>query len=420
MLASPRKRLLVVLIFLALVFCIDLVYHLKTGKVRTDFKYHYQATRALLEGRDIYDVARVGLRFKYFPTNAVLFTIFGVWPVHIAQGLWFTFNLGLALVLFYLVYQLIRPVSSTGWFVAVILFASFIWVNLKQGQINFTVFFLTVAGLYYFFRGRDFGAGFVIGLAAVLKFMPIFFGGYFLWKRQWRVVCGLVVSLVFFLVVLPLIAMGPGYYFQMMQRYIAEGSQRVNQMAGSSGAYGQSVQVLVYALLHKVDKTMAFRKGPNYINLVELGHLPAKTIALSVSILWILLTMWVTRRGTPRDSTVVWLWEFCLVFTLMLLVTPEARKAHFLTLYFPYSVLIAVAAWAKARPEPGWQRRSRVLIGVLSGGYLLLLMRYTSLFGARFSTVALAYSVMGISSLILFLYLVINHPLARQIEHAQG
>ncbi len=413
-----RKQLLAGLVFLILIFSIDLAYHMKTGKVRTDFKYHYLATRVLLDGGDIYNVAQVGLKFKYFPTNAVLFTVFGIWPVYVAQSLWFTFNLGMVFILFYMVYRMISPVSSRGWFISIILFASFIWVNLKLGQVNFVVFFLTVAGLYHFSRRRNFGAGFIIGLAAVLKFMPIFFGVYFLWKRQWRVVYGLLVSLVFFLLILPLLAMGPSYYYQMMQRYVAEGSNRVSQMSGSNTVYGQSVQVLTYALLHRTDKTPAFREGPNYINLTELGHSRAKAIALSLSALWIVLALWATRKSISHNNMAVWLWEFCIVFTLMLLVSPEAREAHFLTLYFPYSVLIAVAAWAKEKGELSWSTGYRFLISMLGICYMLLLMKHQSLFGARFSTTALAYSVMGISSLIIFLYLIVNHPLAQRIEYA--
>ncbi len=407
-----KKHWWLVLLFLGLVFGLDLIYHLKTGKVRTDFKYHYLATQTLLKGGDIYDAARGGLKFKYFPVNAVLFTVFAVWPVHIAQSLWLTFNVGLALVVFYMLYQLLSPLSAKGWLIATTLFAGLLWTNLKLGQVNFPVFCFTVIGLYFFIRRRDFISGSFIGLAAVLKFMPIFFGIYFLWKRQWRVIYGLLSAMLLLLVILPVIAMGPTYYSRMMQRYLEEGSARVNSMSGSQTVYGQSIQVLTYALMHRVDKTTAFRQGPVYINLTELGHKKAKAIALALSAFWIGLALWVTRGRTPRSNHLSWLWEFCILFCLMLIVSPEARGAHFLTLYFPYSLLLSLAL-PRQRLD-SLPRRS--LLAVLTGGYFLLSLEHKAFGGEHLSTLALGYSVMGLAALILFIYLIINHRRVSQMD----
>jgi hypothetical protein len=221
----------------------------------------------------------------------------------------------------------------------------------------------------------------------------------------------LLSALVFLLFILPPIAMGPAYYARMMQRYLDEGSRRVSEMSGSDTVYGQSIQVLTYALLHRVDKTPGFRRGPIYINLVELGHKTAKAIAIGLSIFWIGLTLLVTRKKIPRTQHLSWLWEFCIVFCLMLIISPEAREAHFLTLYFPYSVLLSLI-WYKKTPVLS----RRLLLAILVTGYFLLSLQHKSLAGEFLSTLALGYSVMGLAALILFGYLIINHRRVSQVD----
>ncbi len=81
--------------------------------------------------------------------------------------------------------------------------------TLVRGQTN-TLLAMCVAGMtLWTLRGRSFGAGVWIALAACVKVFPAFLGFYALLRRDWKMVAGSIVGTIIMLVVIPSVTIGP-------------------------------------------------------------------------------------------------------------------------------------------------------------------------------------------------------------------
>ncbi len=396
---SRKNRLLIIAGFMLLVFVIDYSYSTHKKKVRMDFDFHYLASSALIDGKNIYDKNVVGKKFKYFPVNAVLFLPFAVLNPYVASSLWFTMSLTMAFLIFKLGNGFYDGRLGKLWFLPIFFVWDIFWGNLKLGQMNLPVFFFTVLGLHFFLNSKDLKAGLTIGLASVLKFMPVVFIVYFAFKREWKVVKGALISIVFLLLVLPFFALGPKYFCTLSTTYLKEGSNRVNRMTGTKRAYGQSIDVLVFYLLSPVNRAPEKHK-PFSINFLSLQEGTAQFVALLVCLSLFVLSFAIMSRG-GKTGKYHWVWEFSIIFTLMLIISPEARKAHFLTLFIPFSSLVAYV-----------NEHRQVFLPklVLLFSYLLLLVRHRNFLVGDYSVYFVAYSSMGISALLLFFTLLFLYP----------
>lgn len=75
--------------------------------------------------------------------------------------------------------------------------------DLSHNNVNIFILFLVAACLELYRRGRDVGAGLVLGLAIACKVTPLLFVAYFGWKRQWKVLAATAAGLVLWLALVP-------------------------------------------------------------------------------------------------------------------------------------------------------------------------------------------------------------------------
>lgn len=81
--------------------------------------------------------------------------------------------------------------------------------TLVRAQTN-TLLAMCIAGMILWtLRGRPFGAGAWIALAACAKVFPAFLGFYALLRRDWKMVAGSVIGTIVLLVIIPTLAVGP-------------------------------------------------------------------------------------------------------------------------------------------------------------------------------------------------------------------
>lgn len=388
---TKTNRYIFAAVLLSLIFTVDYYYNVNKGRIRTDFHYHYLASRAMMNGMDIYNRKLVGKKFKYFPVNAVLFMPFASSNPYASESLWLIVQLVMTFTIFKTVREFFDEGLGTWWILPILCVGDIFWDNIKLGQINLPVFFFTVMGLNAFMNDKEFKSGLYIGLASVLKFMPFVFVVYFAFKREWKVVRGAILAAVVLIFIVPMCAIGPKYASKLNAKYFKEGSNRIERMTGTKRAYGQSMAVFVFSLLHPVDKAPEKHK-PITINLINLNKGIAQKIAIFFCALLFAIAFYELSRG-PKVGKQHWTWEFSIIFTLMLLISPEARKAHFLTLYIPFCSLIS---FLRMNKEKLWLKWLTILC------YALLILRHKAFLGKEAQAYFFAYSSMGISTLILF------------------
>lgn len=346
--ASSLRKILAIAVGSIVLALLVTLYDARTGKIRADFtSYSLAASRVLYEGGDPYSAEEVGRNYKYFPINAVLLGPFTLFPVPLAQGLWFALNVVLLVWCFKRHYASAEPARVPYWVWAIALGISlrYLFENLKLGQWNTSVYCLAFIGWSFARRRPWVGAG-LIGLAAALKFAPAFFALYYLAKRQWQTAVALVLSCVIWIVLLPAVILGPSRSTELLVTYSHKWNRLYSNMRNERFVHGYSLNATLYGYL-----TPAVREQTPF-NILNLAP---QTAGIIVDSLMLLLLIGVfalsvslgynSVRHSEEASSLVALLEIGLWFMLLLAIPAEVRKAHLLTTFTPaFALAVSLAS----------------------------------------------------------------------------
>ncbi len=304
---------------------------------------------------------------------------------------WFYVKVGLTLLAFHWVFQLVetpgRPFPLWARVVTVLLSLRPIIGDLHHGNVNLFILFLVVAALAAFRYRRDLLSGLLIGLAVACKVTPALFIPYFLWKRQWRVLAGCAAGLLLFLWpgFAPALALGwnenqqqvRSWYMEMVYPFVVEGKI-------TSEHPNQSLPGLVARLTTHSPSFSVFVKDADnneiytpteYDNLLTLTPAQARWLIKGCMALFALAVVWRCRTPVvPREN-----WrlsaEFSLILLGMLLFSERTWKHHCVTLVLPFAVLCYYLA---TRAMSRWTRWG--LVGCLAAVTLLMASTSSGLF----------------------------------------
>ena len=135
------------------------------------------------------------------------------------------------------------------------------------------------AGLYAF-QGSDYLSRATIALAIACKVTPALFIPYFLWKRAWKTLAGIVFGLFLFLFLVPSLFLGVGRNFellrswtdQMVTPYLVKG-------VVTSEHQNQSLPGFLYRIATANPSFLADENGPvRYDNVLTLDPATVKWI----------------------------------------------------------------------------------------------------------------------------------------------
>lgn len=197
LLASPaaawirRHHRAVLVSLLALVFVWQ--WAITIGEPR-DFGVYWTTGGRLLEGAPIYDPGDDPLlSYKYSPLVAGLFVPLSVLPLELARSIWFAVNFALTLALPLLAYELVsagappRP-GHRFWVcaLATALALRYATMNAISGQVVALQLALCLGGLLLLDRGRTWVGAALLGLAIMVKIVPVLLLGHLVLRRRWR------------------------------------------------------------------------------------------------------------------------------------------------------------------------------------------------------------------------------------------
>ncbi len=185
---------------------------------RNDFAHLYLGGFLAERGGNIYD-AQLMLKTKSFlkiPTGLNPFVyppFFAVLLIPLNKlsydGAWLVFFVISQAAFFYSIFLIIKMLRREGeslslwWGLLIAYSACFnpLPKTFTAGQMNTIILLCLVLGWYFFRRKQEWISGLILGLGTAVKLSPGFLLVYFLWKRQWRVVGGGVISLVLSLII---------------------------------------------------------------------------------------------------------------------------------------------------------------------------------------------------------------------------
>jgi len=301
-----------------------------------DFKAYYIAADMLRRGQDFYNVelqtqevlAR-GLPLNqsfyiYPPLLAMAFVPLTALSMETAAQLWFFVNLtlyGLALAVITRGLRLDRLTRMLPllWVLA-FLFPPALFTMYK-GQVNILLLLLLALTYWLYGKGRERMAGVALGLAVMIKIVPLLLLLYFLWKRRYVLSLAAICTIVG-IAALGLVIVGAGPH----ETYLAEvtpvlAEPRPNPANQSLGGF-LSLMLVENAYTDHVVHSPGLWKALTWI----------------LSLAFVLAVGAITRPS--RTDALRTELEIALVIATMPLVANIAWVDMFVLLLFPYAVLL--------------------------------------------------------------------------------
>ena len=217
-LSSPIVVMVLGLIYLA--------FELRLG--RNDFDIFLAASNDLVARNDLYANLYFGCYHYYYSLffASVIATV-SCFPLWVAKGAWMLLNM----ILLFRVWKLIkeyladpkqndRSVDVRQTLLGLILFLismRFIRANLHYGQVTIVILFLSLFGLKAV-REKKWWGGIVLAIGINLKWMPIVFIPYLLYRKEFRA-AGISILTAVALWFLPLMWLETDYFFKMTESY---------------------------------------------------------------------------------------------------------------------------------------------------------------------------------------------------------
>jgi hypothetical protein len=309
------------------------------------------AARLLLHGQDIYTTTSPHGNYYYYPPffaflNAVLIPV----PAPVVTVLWTLATVGLlgwSVAAFYGDMNG-RPFCSlpvkTRWvvcFFSTLLAARFIILHLRFGQTNVFVLALAVLGLRWLAAGRSVRAGLAIAFSIVVKLTTLPFGFWFLARRGWKVLLGMILGGLIG-VALPALAVGvardAAYHREWVESVVLSN-------AAGSGNWSNTGNVSLRAQADRFFlKTEAFEyRGTHYrVTLVELTPSAVRLIGYLIMfcVAFAIVLYAVRFRAAPR---LVRVWGgYAFVFSLIPSFSTVTEIPHLVLLVPAYIYLVHV------------------------------------------------------------------------------
>jgi hypothetical protein len=341
-------------------------------------------------GENIYE------RFTYPnpPIMALMLRPIAELPPVAGALFWYYLKVGLALGSFLLAFRLAKDagVSFPAWAqgLTVLLSLRPVLGDLMHGNVNLLIVFLVLSGLALYRRGRDWSAGVVIALAIACKVTPALFLPYFIWKRSWRTVAGMIVGLAMFLFVMPGLCLGWSENIELLRSWIEQ--MVVPFVAGgqiTSEHSNQSLPGLVQRMLTHSPSSSGF-EGDNYValayhNVAELDTAARWIIKILMAIFAVgLLTTCRTPTDNRRSAKLGA--ESAIVLLGMLLFSERTWKHHAVTLILPFAVLCFQIAAGQLN-----QRLRAAVVVTLVVSALLMAVTSTALMPEDWAKLAQVY-----------------------------
>ena len=178
---------------------------------KIDFEAYYNAALAFRYRFPIYqtmvDFFKAGpyhyegpLPYVYPPFFVIFLSPLAYMRFNAAVLVWIFINQAFFFSGFYLLLRTIsRKYSRVEAAAMVFVFMNFtpLFVDYLVGQCNVILFFLIAAGLYFYRNDKPVYAGIAIGLACVIKVIPLLLLFYTLWKQRFKVFLAGILTLVF-------------------------------------------------------------------------------------------------------------------------------------------------------------------------------------------------------------------------------
>src|SRR4051812_19792758 len=332
-----------------LVFVVVPIWHSIRGQSTKDYWVWYQTGQTVLGGGEVYPDRWHKFAFMYPPPCALFLA-----PIS-ALG-----QTGLVIVLAF--------VNAAAWICSILfsvrlatgkwrgahilvyagpsfIVGAFVWGNFLLGQPSLVLLALMLGGFIALQRRFHWLAGALVAIAAAIKAFPVIAIVYLIYRRYWIAAASLVLTLTFFLLVLPLPFRGYALARQDLERWstgmlFKYDESGVGQRLGRSNSWkNQSIWGVANRLLRHVEYDHKYEPHePVYANFADLNFKTVNAIilaaALGLGMIYLIVMPRAARRTSETDAI-----EFALLLLLILIFTPLSFGYLFVWLLYPFTVV---------------------------------------------------------------------------------
>jgi hypothetical protein len=299
--------------------------------------------------------------FTYPPFFAFIMIPLAIIPFPAAKLIWYLINWACLISCIFMIKHLVFQTNGFGLIPSqkknwILLGGCFITVKyilsvFENQQFDLLVFFFCLSGLFCIFRKKEILGSSLVAAGISIKCTPLLFLPYFAVKRKWKVVCATTTFTVVFSL-LPDILFFNGrfsYFFDWFSKIVfyhpllaklGEPGFDGGSLAPGFGVnyLNQSLGVLVYRMFSE--------EAIQCVN--NIAQLDDETVRIVKFVIFgavVLLPLVILRKRVfSRFSEAGFpsLLESAGVFVLMVLLSPMSSKAHFNTLLYGNTLLVAV------------------------------------------------------------------------------
>lgn len=279
-----------------------------------DFKIHYLAPQAILQGNNPYLGGKEYFTPDVHPPFAILiFTPFILFSFEQAEKLWTLLSIGLFFSSIYLIFKInkAKMFSTVGLCICALIFALYFPAKFTfgMGQINILLLFLTVLSIYYLNKNKDYLSGVFLSLSVMIKFFPLMFLPYLIIFKKWKLlfsflITSLVILFITFVFIKPNINI---YFYKDVLPTLIGGWKTEYYNQSLSGFLGR---------------------------LMDNGY-QKEVLRIFISFVLVLISFLVIIKNNSKKTDVINL-TLSLLVTLTLLINNFSWQHHFIWLIFPF------------------------------------------------------------------------------------
>ncbi len=362
---------------------------------KTDFAIYHDAARALLAGRNPFEVEG----YIYLPSFALLMTPLGLLPYAAAALVWTALSAAALTAAVCSTARIIGRGPNESWplWLPLLCVLRPVDSGFAYGQANLIVLGCLLAGVAACLAGRELRAGAWIALAAALKILPVALLAWFALRGSWRAVLAGGAGVLLLTVFLPAATCGwernlewlGTWWTATAGPFLAGGDTLLEARPKPSG---QSLMAATYRLLSDVPATPAGDRA-NLLDLspatvdVVFGVALALLAGTTCAVLALGLRGRAESAGAPGAAAIL---------TFVLLAAPMIHKAHLVWLILPVAVQFDILL---RRPPPGWKRGAHAALLLVAVACIGLTT--PALIGRAASTRLLTFNVVFFGVLLI-------------------
>jgi hypothetical protein len=394
-------------ITLFLLFILAILYFISVSKKGGDFASYLEASQKMLMGANIYDPPYIHLRYSYSPFWAMALIPIAMLPLSAGVFIWLAINVFLLwrTVILLRDYFDIKNnnlvMDRILWFIIILFMSRFIELNFHHAQMTIFLLWSILESIRLANKEHEIGAGILIGVAIIIKIMPIVIIPYWLYRRKIKASL-MSIATVFITFFLPIIFIGQAKFIELNKTWfqILRPDNSDFQL-DNTGYFPHNLSALLYRLLTKTD-------APYVKNILSLKYDTATICVWFIIALLILFTLFFlsTLPFKKIASKNHILYEISYITLVMPLIFPHQMKYAFYFLLPAICCLVKTIADKYSDNKKDWKYHVTISLVIIS--FILCTMTTDLIIGMPYSIITQYLKTITIGTLLLIPALAIN------------